>query len=126
MLTEQHGLRLDDGTETIITVDEILEMYEIKGLTLEELQEKYVDLYDQKSEELSELNEKYEDLNNSFSSLEETIKEKIDELNMSTEDNSNDYTSYSDDDIHLTNSSFFIILVVVFIIAYVIGTKKNK
>lgn len=82
MLTERYGLTDDNGNITVITVDEILESYEIKGLSLEELQEKYVntiDEYEEKindyEERISDANSNYSELNSNLSILAETVKE---------------------------------------------------
>ena len=125
MLTERHLYRIpDDGeengvTEFIMSVDEILETYEIKGLSLGDLQEKYVNMIDKHEEEKRELEEKYNSLNSSFNDLTEEISELRTELEDRelTTTNNNDSVSYF---------PFLVILIITVIIAFFIGKQSNK
>lgn len=121
MLKPREGLSLD-GEPNIISVDEILKEYGIKGLSLEELQEKYVNDSDANWERYSELEEKYEDLNTYINELSEEISElttTIEEL---------EYNVNFNRDSSNSNSGSFIFIIIVLIIAllYVISIKKEK
>lgn len=123
MLTERYGFTDDEGNIEIIIVDEILESYKIKGLNLEELQEKYVNTVDEYEEKingyeklLNDSEDKYNELNNSFNSLTETVDELKESLQVKNSDRNYNY-------------SFIGILIIVAIIAFFIGksfTSKEK
>ncbi len=117
MLKERYGLTDDSGNITVITVDEILDMYEIKGLTLEELQEKYVDTVDEYEDKLNEGNYKYEELMSNYSSLQESIEE----LTLQMEEK--EYINPNTDSF---NSNFWILLIVAIIISFFIGKYLGK
>lgn len=117
MLTERQGFTDDNGNPTIITVDEILESYEIKGLTLDELQEKYVNTVDEYDEKINEMEDEYEKLNSNFLSLQETIEE----LSSNIEEK-----EYSESLETTSMSSYIVIFVVVVIIAFLIGKNFNR
>lgn len=125
MLTERHLYRIpDDGEENAVTeftmsVDEILEAYKIKGLSLEDLQEQYVNMVDEHAEEKRELEEKYNSLNSSFKNLTEEISElriELEDRELSTTNN-DDSVSYF---------PFLVILIITAIIAFYIGKQGNK
>lgn len=121
MLEPREGLSLD-GEPNIISVDEILKEYGIKGLTLEELQEKYVNDSDADWERYSELEEKYEALNTHIDQLSEEISDlttAIEEL---------EYNVNFNKDASNSNSASFIFIIIVLIIAllYVISNKKEN
>lgn len=59
----------------IVTVNEILETYDIKDIKLEDLQEKYVNMYEEKDEEISELKSKVEELESDNEYLIEELEE---------------------------------------------------
>ncbi len=116
MLKERYSFSNDDGEVEIVSVDEILESYNIKGLTLEELQEKYVNMFDMFEEQTKSLNQKYENLEKTIVDLKSTIEEK--ELN--TPNNSSNHS--------LELVSFLIYTILIFIIAFFISKFfcKNK
>ena len=119
MLEPREIIDFNGGTYTQ-SVDEILEDYEIKGLTLEQLQEKYVNDSDSYWERYSELKEKYEDLNTNINELEEQISElttTIEELQ---------YNVNFNKDIPTDNSGSFIFIIVILIIVIVYLFKKEK
>lgn len=97
MLTERQVYTLDDSLPKTISVDEILESYEIKGLNLSDLQEQYVDTVDNYEQQLKDMEDKHEDLINTISSLEETVSE----LKTTIEDNNS--VTYTKSD-----STFFV------------------
>ena len=123
MLTERYGFTDDEGNIEIITVDEILKSYEIKGLNLEELQEKYVNTVDEYEEKinryeklLNDFEDKYNELNTNFNSLTETVDELKESLQVKNSDGNYNY-------------SFLSILIIVAIVAFFIGksfTSKEK
>lgn len=123
MLKERTGVKLDSGEETIITVQEILEEYEIDGLSLDDLQEKYVNMTDNYEEKIDELEEKNQEMNEQISNL----TEKIEELTTTIED-PNNYSNTSNNDVS-SNIEFIIIMFIVFIIgiyiSYQIGLNKK-
>lgn len=119
MLEPREIIDFNGGTR-IQSVDEILENYDIKGLTLEQLQEKYVNDSDEDWERYSELEEKYEDLNYNIQGLQEEISdlaETIEELQ---------YNVNFNKDIPSDNSGSFIFIIVVLIIVIVYLFKKEK
>lgn len=122
MLEPREIINLDGGENYIQTVDEILESYEIKGLTLEQLQEKYVNDSDADWERYSDLEEKYEELLANYDNLEESIGE----LKTTIEDL--EYNVNFNKDVSNSNSGSFVFIIVVLIIAliYVISNKKEK
>ena len=119
MLTERSGLKLDDGTIETITVEEILKAYDIYGLSLEDLQEKYVDMVDDYTDRIYELENNQEDLNSNINDLQETVSElstKIENINNNPYiENNSSYTGY-----------FLIVFSVGVIIAFFIGKYFNK
>lgn len=118
MLTERTGLKLDDGTIQIISVEEILKTYEIYGLSLEDLQEKYVNMVDDYTDKIDELEDIQEDLNNNISHLQETVGElsqNIENLNV-TPTVQNEF-SYA---------PFFTIFFIGVIISFFIGKYFSK
>lgn len=120
MLQPRETISLDDGEPNIQTVDEILEEYEIKGLTLEELQEKYVNDSDSDYERYLELEEKYETLNSNINDLQEeisTLTENIEELQ---------YNVNFNKDISTNSSSSFVFIIVILILVIVYLIKKEK
>lgn len=89
MLKERYSFSNDDNKVEIVTVDEILESYDIKGLTLEELQEKYVNMYDMFEEKTNNLDQKYENLEETIVNLKSTIEGK--EFNNSNKHSNNSF-----------------------------------
>lgn len=125
MLTERKVLTITDGTnpggEKILSVDEILQQYEIKGLSLEDLQEKYVDMVDSYEDRVKDLEdnieEKYEIINTGISDLKETMLEVSNGIE---EMGGNSYNESGIDD------SIWIMLIVVFVVAFFIGKYSRK
>lgn len=121
MLKERYGFTDEEGNIEIITVDEILESYEIKELNLEELQEKYVntvDGYEEKINEYEELlndaEDNYEELNNNFSTLTETVEDLREALQVKDSNENNNYM-------------FLGLLIILVVIAFFIGKSfTNK
>jgi cysteinyl-tRNA synthetase len=125
MLKERQVVNLSsESTEPqTMTVDEILQEYEIKGLSLEDLQEKYVNMVDYYEDKQSDLKDENEELKNNINELQETMTEKINELEYYIE-NSNlyqDNSNYNSDNGIL----IFIIFVVAIIISYFVGKSKK-
>ncbi len=124
MLEPREKINLNpNGTEnnektTIQSVDEILEEYGIKDLTLEELQEKYVNDSDADYDKYLELEEKYDDLKNIYSSLEENI----DELTATIEDL--ELTVKADKTI-INNNGALVFIIIALIIAIVCIFKQK-
>lgn len=120
MLTERYGFTDDEGNIEIITVDEVLESYEIKGLNLEELQEKYVNTVDEYEEKingyeelLNDSEDKYNELSNNFNSLTETVDELKESLQVKNSDRN-------------YNCSFIGILIIVGVVAFFIGQSFTR
>lgn len=119
MLEPREIIDFNGGTYTQ-SVDEILEDYEIKGLTLEQLQEKYVKDSDADWERYNELENKYEELNDNINNLQEeisTLTETIEELQ---------YNVNFNQDIPTNNSASFIFIIVVLILVIVYLFKNGK
>ena len=117
MLTERRSFTDDNGNITTITVDEILEAYEIKDLKLEELQEKYVNIVDEYEEKIDKYEEKINELNNvneQFLSLTETLEELKTENNALNQDNTTSFLS------------FCIVFIIGVFIAFLIGKFNQK
>mgnify|MGYP004514855431 FL=1 len=117
MLTERRSFTDDNGNITTITVDEILEAYEIKDLKLEELQEKYVNIVDEYEEKIDKYEEKINELNNvneQFLSLTETLEELKTENNTLNQDNTTSFLS------------FCIVFIIGVFIAFLIGKFFQK
>lgn len=119
MLTERRSFTDDNGNITTITVDEILEAYEIKDLKLEELQEKYVNIVDEYEEKIDKYEEKINELNDvneQFLSLTETLEELKTENNALNQGNTTSFLS------------FCIVFIIGVFIAFLIGKffKKNN
>ena len=117
MLTERSGLKLDDGTIEIISVEEILKTYDIYGLSLEDLQEKYVNMVDDYTDKINGLEDNQEELNANISDLKETVSE----LSTNIEDLNN--TQYIENN---SSSYFSIIFVIGIVVAFFIGKYFNK
>lgn len=114
-LTPREKISLDNGKITKESVEEILETYNIKGLSLKDLQEKYVNMVDDYNEKINGMDEKYEKLNSSYSNLTESITElttEIQDLQNSSKIN--------------TPTSPHIIFIVVFFIAVIISFYVGK
>ena len=117
MLKERYDFTDDNGYTRIITVDEILESYDIKGLTLSELQEKYVNTVDEYDEKIGDMEDKYEELNSNFSSLRETIVELSSNIEQKDYEESQKATS---------TSSYIIIFIIGIILAFIFGRLSTK
>ena len=113
MLKERYGFSADNGKRTIITVDEILKSYEIKGLSLEDLQEKYVNIVDEYEERIKYMDDKYEELNYRFLTLSESIEE------IKIEDN-----KYDKDKSQI--NYFLLILIIGIVISFFIGKHYKR
>jgi vacuolar-type H+-ATPase subunit I/STV1 len=116
MLQERQGVSLKTGETTIISVDEILEDYEIKGLSLSDLQEKYVNMVDEYEESFNDLDKKYESLNSNINSLEETILEL--QQNIENKDYTNSQPQYS--------PSLILSFIIAIVIAFFVGKYCNN
>lgn len=117
MLTERRSFTDDNGNITTITVDEILEAYEIKDLKLEELQEKYVNIVDEYEEKIDKYEEKINELNDvneQFLSLTETLEELKTENKALNQDNATSFLS------------FCIVFIIGVFIAFLIGKFFQK
>lgn len=125
MLTERKVLTITEGAnpggEKILSVDEILQQYEIKGLSLEDLQEKYVDMVDSYEEKVKDLEdnmeEKYETIKTGIYDLKETMLEVSNSIEEIGEN------SYNESGI---DYSIWIVLIVVFIVAFFIGKYSKE
>lgn len=120
MLKERFDFTDDDGNVRTITVDEILKSYEIKGLNLEELQEKYVNTVDEYEEKINEYEDllnnaedNYEEINNKFSTLTETVEDLREELQIKDSNENNSYF-------------FLSILLIAVVISFFIGKSFTK
>lgn len=120
MLTERYSFSLGDNTVETMTVDEILESYEIKDLNLPDLQEKYVNTVDDYEEKLKDMEDKYENLENSISTLEDTISE----LKVSIEESNNN--SYALSNGIFSKWDIILTVIVVFLVGLLVGKKINK
>ncbi len=127
MLTERKVLTITDeenqGGEKIISVDEILQQYEIKGLSLGDLQERYVNMVDVYEEEIRDLKNniesKYEEINSNILGLGETVREisnNVEEITMVSENE------------NCVDTSSYILLIIALIITFFVGKYfgKNK
>ena len=125
MLKERKVLMITDGTNTgeekTLSVDEILQQYEIKGVSLEDLQEKYVDMVDSYEEQISDLDNeiqnRYENISSDISGLKETMLEVSNNLEEIGGD------SYNKSGV---DNSIWIILIIVFVVAFFIGKYSRK
>lgn len=130
MLTERKVLTIKDetngisGGEKILSVDEILQEYEIKGLSLEDLQEKYVDMvdgYESKVHDLEDnIEEKYDNIISNVSELKETAGELYNEIEERP-------TNLIENENPSFDIIFIIVLVITFFVGRYVGKKqKNK
>ena len=104
-----------------VSVDEILVSYGIKGLSLSELQEKYVNDSDADWQRYSDLEEKYEELNGNFSDLSDEIYE----LRTTIEELETTVNSEKNIDV-INNNSSLVIVIIALIIAIVYITMHKK
>lgn len=124
MLKERTGIKLDSGKEYKITVDELLKEYEIKGLSLGDLQEKYVDMVDDYEEKISELKEDKEELNNTVNDLSERITELTHTIE--NQDNRYDENTSSDKIDEISGEIIFVVFIIAVIIAFFLGKRSKK
>lgn len=118
MLTERNVGNLNDGTIGTMTVEEILKEYNIYDLSLEDLQEKYVNMVDDYTDRINELEDNQEELNSNINDLQEAVSE------LSTNIENLNYTPYESNSSY--NFSFLIPFILGFIIAFFIGKYFNK
>lgn len=128
-MLEKYQFIVSDGNENneprLLTIEEILEEYEIKGLNLEELQEKYVNMVDEYEEKIDDMSDKYEELNENILNLEESIHGTSVETSIEDDSNFNEKLREKNAEISNLWIMFTFILVIGLTIAYNIGKSKK-
>lgn len=117
MLKEQTSVDLNSGESHILTVDDILEAYAIKGLSLENLQEKYVDMVDDYTEKINDLKKDKEELTHTVNDLTEEIRE----LSNTIENKETNVVADKP-----SGELIIIVFIVAVIISFLLGKKYNK
>lgn len=128
-MLKKYEFIISDGSENneprLLTIEEILEEYKIKGLNLEELQEKYVNMVDEYEEKIDDMSSKYEELNENILNLEESIHETSLETSIGNDGDLNEKIREKDAEISNLWIMFVFIFAIGLTIAYNIGKSRK-